>query len=177
MFAGVAIRKLTVFPLVIHLDAAESTKDARGALEGILYWAKDQFGLNYSSSTISRWAYVSDVVFETDFPLLGGLNEALNSASRTISELVQGNLKEELQYVPSKIVIGHDPSKRSGQVASFSIEHRVLQLFEENVYHSEAPIPTDEHISLLIEIEKAMRKGFESREKTIRQSSPQDASA
>ncbi|MGD0546556.1 MAG: hypothetical protein ABR991_01860 [Terracidiphilus sp.] len=158
VFDGIVIKKLTVFPLVMHLDAANSTDDAKTALDGLLRWGKEEFGLRYSSDSIRRWAFVSDVIFETDFPLLHMVNDTLNHVSSEISAIVQRNLKEELKYEPAKFWLAHDPNKRSASVAPFTIEHRALSLFEENIYFSEAPLPTEDHISLLSEIEESMRK-------------------
>src|SRR5690349_17530424 len=57
VFNGLVIRKLTVFPLVMHLDAADSTDRAQDALHGILLWAKEEFDLRYSPEMITRWAF------------------------------------------------------------------------------------------------------------------------
>jgi hypothetical protein len=150
------IKKLTVFPLVMHLDAADSTDLAQRALLGLLQWSKDEFGLRYSPGMISRWAFVSDVVFQTSFPLLARVNAPLNSIASKISDIVRGNLKEELEYQPIRFWLGHDPNKRKATIAPFSIEHRALSLFEENIFFSEAPIPTKDHLSLLAELEGSL---------------------
>jgi len=157
------IKKLVVFPLVMHLDGADSTGAAKATLQAILEWGKREFDLNYSSDSITRWAYVSDLVFETDFPLLLNLNNAMNSLSAKITSIVRNNLKEDLEYVPAKFWLAHDPSRRNASVAPFTIEHRALTLFEQNVYYSEAPVPTEDHISLLNEFEEAARKVYEGR--------------
>jgi len=157
VFDGITIKKLAVFPLVIHLDADDSTDRAQTALLGLLQWAKEECGLRYSPGMITRWAYVSDVVFQTDFPLLKKVNKSLNSISSKISEIVRGNLKEELNYEPAKFWLAHDPNDRSTSIAPFTIEHRLLSLFEENIFYSEAPVPTKDHLSLLSELETAVR--------------------
>jgi hypothetical protein len=156
-FGDFVIKKLTVFPLVMHLDGANSTGEAQAALQGLLMWAKDEFGLKYSPSMVSRWAYVSDVVFQSDFPLLQRLNPILNRISEKITNIVLGNLKENLEYEPAKFWLTHDPSKRSAQIAPFTLEHRAMSLPEENLYYSEAPIPTEDHIALLRELEDSLR--------------------
>ena len=147
VFDGIVIRKLTVFPLVMHLDAADSTDQAQQALLGLLQWAKDQFGLHYYPGMIPRWAFVSDVVFQADIPLLERLNTPLNSISAKISEAVRGNLKEELEYRPAKLWLAHNPDRRSASIAPFTIEHLAFSLDEENKFYSEAPIPTKDHLS------------------------------
>lgn len=163
VFDGIVIRKLTVFPLVMHLDAADSTDQAQNALLGLLQWAKDQFGLRYYPGMIPRWAFVSDVVFEADFSLLERLNTTLNSISARISEVIRGNLKEELKYRPAKLWIAHDPNERSASIAPFTVEHLALSQDAENKFFSEAPIPTKDHLSLLAELESALKDENEGR--------------
>jgi len=162
IFEGVVIKKLTVFPLVMHLDTGDSTDQAQATLLGLLQWAKDEFGLRYSPGMITRWAFVSDVIFKTDFPLLRKVNSTLDSISSKISEIVRANLKEELEYEPAKFWLAHNPNDRSASIAPFTIEHRVASLFEENIFYSEAPVPTKDHLSLLAELETAVRDKDES---------------
>ncbi|HET9086366.1 MAG TPA: hypothetical protein VFN53_02470, partial [Acidobacteriaceae bacterium] len=61
---------------------------------------------------------------------------------------------EGLQYQPSQIWVGHDPGVRKNAIASFMIAHRVNTSFSENIFFSEAPLPTDLHIKFLNEFEK-----------------------
>lgn len=160
-FDGMVIKRLTVFPLVMHLDGADSTENARAALFALLRWGRDEFGLNFEEESVIRWAFVSDIVFETDFPILTPLNAVLNSMSKKISHIIHGNLKEDLKYRPAKFWLAHDPNLRSASLAPFTIEQRALTLPDENVYFSEAPVPTADHIELLNEFERAMRNSNE----------------
>jgi hypothetical protein len=157
IFEGIVIKKFVVFPLVMHLDAADSTDQAQRALLGLLQWARDEFGLRYQTGMITRWAFVSDVTFQTDFPLLERLNGPLNSISSKISEAIRENLKEDLKYRPAKFWIAHDPDKRKASIAPFSIEHLALSQDEDNKFYSEAPVPTKDHLLLLEELENALR--------------------
>jgi hypothetical protein len=156
-FNGLVIRKLTVFPLVMHLDAADSTDKAQDTLLRILQWAKEEFDLRYSSEMITRWAFVSDITFQTEFPLLERLSPILNLISKRISGVILENLKENLEYRPAKFWLAHDPDKRSAKIAPFSIEHLALSQDEENKFYSEAPIPTRHHLALLEELENALK--------------------
>ena len=156
-FNGLVIRKLTVFPLVMHLDAADSTDKAQDTLLRILQWAKEEFDLRYSSEMITRWAFVSDITFQTEFPLLERLSPILNLISKRISGVILENLKENLEYRPAKFWLAHDPDKRSAKIAPFSIEHLALSQDEENKFYSEAPIPTRLHLALLEELENALK--------------------
>ena len=156
VFDGIVIRKLTVFPLVMHLDAADSTDHAQRALLGILEWARDKFGLRYESEMIKRWAFVSDVTFQSEFALLERINAPLNSISASISKAILQNLKEKLHYRPAKFWLGHDPGKRQHSIAPFTIEHLALSQDEENKFYSEAPVPTSTHLSLIEKLERAL---------------------
>ena len=140
----------------MHLDAADSTDHAQAALFGILQWAREEFGLRYSDGMITRWAFVSDVTFQADFPMLERLNGTLNSISSKISNAIRGNLKEDLEYRPAKFWLAHDPDKRKASLAPFSLEHLSLSQDTENKFYSEAPVPTKDHLSLLEELERTL---------------------
>ncbi len=161
---GHSIKKFSINPSIIYLDGEVSTDASQAALIEILEWARDELGANFTSDSVRRWAYVSDVIFQTDFPLLHGQSQALNSASEKLAKEVRKNLRQELDFQPSAVTLGHDPQKRLSTIAPFSIAHRAGTLFEDNIFFSEAPVPTALHIELLEEIEEDFRKVYEGRE-------------
>jgi len=157
MFNGKRIKKLAIFPAIIYVDGSD-TDEAHEALLDLLEWGRRELGLNYSDSTIRRWAYVSNVVIQSDISLLLNINPVLNEIGQAVSDLVRINLREDLVFQPSKLYIGIDPQKRSGEPAAFSIQHRGLSLFEERCYFCEAPIPTQDHLRLLEKFEASLQK-------------------
>jgi hypothetical protein len=159
---GTIIKKLSFAPTLTVLDTNSSTDESQRILAEILGWATKELGANFSPDLIRRWAFVSDIIIQTDFPLLFGQNSVLESISQKVAQAVHDNLRENLDFQPSALSIGHDPQKRSTVIAPFSINHRANTLFEDNIFFAEAPVPTDVHLGLLEELEAAFRKNYES---------------
>jgi hypothetical protein len=157
IFEGKVIKKFAIFPALVYVDGGD-TDEARELLLELLSWGKQEFGINFSEDMIRRWAYVSDVVVESDIPLLLHVNPILNRIGESVRELVRINLREELTFQPSKIYIGIDPHTRSTEPAAFSIQHRGAVPFQDNRYFCEAPIPTNDHLKLLEQLENELMK-------------------
>ena len=160
---GRDIKKLSFTPSIVFLDTEESTDLSQKILIDLFEWARKELGANFTPALIQRWAFVSDIVFQTDFPLLRGERKVMTSVADKITQAVNVNLREVLDFQPSKFYIGHDPGKRVGEIAAFSIQHRINTLFDDNIFLGEAPVPTSLHLELLEEIESEFRKSYESR--------------
>jgi hypothetical protein len=158
-----SIKKLSFNPSLTYVEGEESTDISQQILIDLLEWAQKELGANFTPQSIQRWAFVSNIVFQSDFPLLFGQNNVLNSVAEKVAHAVQENLREKLDFQPAHLSLGHDPQKRSTTIAPFSIQHRANTLFEDNIFFAEAPIPTSLHLELLEEIETEFRKGYESR--------------
>jgi hypothetical protein len=160
---GRSIKKLSFNPSISFLDTEESTDISQRMLIELLEWAQVELGANFTAQSIQRWAFVSDIIFQTDFPLLSGQHKVLGSIAEKVAKAVNVNLRERLDFQPAKLTIGHDPAKRTAELAPFSIQHRVNTLFEDNIFLAEAPVPTSLHLELLEEIETEFRKSYEGR--------------
>lgn len=147
------IHKLTIWDRSIVLETRSDTEEAEHLLRKLLEWAAEKFGLEYTFSTISRIAYVSDVMFYSDVPLLGEGTAMLNLIKAT-TDAVSEVWNEQIAYEPISFRIGHDPLARKNGIAPFSISRRVETLFSENKYFSEAPLPTSVHWKLLEQFER-----------------------
>jgi hypothetical protein len=154
---GKRIRQLTIFPALIYVDGSD-TEEARECLLDLLVWGKHELHLNYGEDSIRRWAYVSNVVIQSDISLLRKVNPILNEIGESVSELVRLNLGERLRFQPSKLYIGIDPLTRSSEPAAFSIQHRGVTPFEDQCYFCEAPIPTPDHLRLLEKLESTLKE-------------------
>jgi hypothetical protein len=151
------IQKLGIWNTILVLETRSSTEDSREILEEILLWGAEKFGLNYRPGMIKRFAYVSDLSFYSDAPILSvspALTKLAEKTSRLLSELWQ----EPVSYESVNLTIGHDPMARKYGIAPFSITRRAEAKFSENKYFSEAPLPTETHISLLEEFESEIKR-------------------
>lgn len=147
-----AITKLALWPNIVVIEGRRNSTDCQTMLGEILEWATVKFDLNYSPEMIRRYAFVSDISFVSDAPILAFSPLLQRIADRTGKALSE-TWKEQVVYELFDLKIGHDPLIRKWGIAPFQITRRAEHKFSENKYFSEAPLPTDLHIELLEEYE------------------------
>jgi hypothetical protein len=152
-FGNKVIQKLVIWNTLLVLETRSNTSDSKQILEAMLTWGVEKFGLNYKPGMIKRFAYVSNVTFYSDAPILS-VSPALSNLAAKVSALATGIWQEPVKYEPMTLSVGHDPLSRKNPIATFSIQRRAETKFSENKYFSESPLPTDEHLRLLEEYEK-----------------------
>lgn len=153
----VVIQKFTIWSNIVVVETRSNTNDSKKILDEALLWAAEKFGINYRSGMIKRFAYVSDLSFYSDAPILY-ISPALATIANKTSEAVSEIWQEPVKYEPQRFDIGHDPTVRKYAIAPFSITRRAEARFSENKYFSEAPLPTDMHISILEEFEESIKR-------------------
>ncbi len=151
------IQRAVIFNTLLLVETRSSTDDSKQVLEEMLNWATSKFGFSYLPGMIKRFAYVSDLSFYSDVPLLS-VSPALTSLAKKTSKAVSEIWQETVHYEPLNLVVGHDPLSRKYGIAPFSITRRAESLFSENKYFSEAPLPTDLHLSMLEEFEAGIKQ-------------------
>lgn len=152
------IQKFVIWNSLLVLETRSNTTDSKRILEEMLLWGAEKFGLSYQSGeTIKRWAYVSDLSFYSEVPLLN-VSPALTSVAEKCSKALTDIWQEPVQYETLNLIVGHDPTARKYGIAPFSITRRAEAAFSENKYFSEAPLPTDVHLKLLQEFEVEVKK-------------------
>lgn len=147
------IRRLIIYNACVQVETFDSTAESRRLIDVILGWARENFDISYQGeSSVRNWAYISDVSFRSDVPLL--LTGPIERLSRRITEEMSKILEAETVYQPAGFNIGHDPLLRRYGRAPFSIQRRAEALYTDNKYFSEAPLPTDVHLELLEQYER-----------------------
>jgi hypothetical protein len=149
---SIAIDTLILFNNGIQVDTHADTTESKNIIEQTLEWGNDKFGLSYKSGIIKRWAYVSDLTFTSDVPILS--NRPVDNLAERTTRAISDILGHPSVYVPTTLYVGHDPLTMKHGRASFRIERKIDFPFSDNRYFSEAPLPTDMHISLLEQYEK-----------------------
>ncbi len=153
---GFLIDSLVIYNGAIFLDTIASTDDSKRILLDLFEWTRTEFGLSYQPNVIRKWGYISDVVFRCDFPLLRRCSRPLENLARKTSGFTE-ELFDGLEYGPSQVWIGHDPEKRKNAIASLFITYRANTSPSENIFFSEAPLPTHLHLQFLQEFENDVR--------------------
>ncbi len=149
------IGKLSIWPNILVIEARHNTAECQDMLNEILHWAAMKFNLKFDSDMIARYAFVSDISFTSDVPLLT-FDPLLQKIANQVSASVSETWKEAIRYEQFDFKIGHDPLSRKWGIAPFQIARLVEHRFTENHYFSEAPVPTDLHIKLIEEYEKGI---------------------
>jgi hypothetical protein len=153
---GQVIQQLLLFPSGIALDTNTSTSDSEKILTEMLVWAKEALKINYEPSMIKSKAYLSQVTFTCEKPL-NALNPVLANIADKITKSVAGSIGFMFHYEANSIGFGYDTAHVKSNASRFVIERRADTSYSENKYFSSAPLPTDEHLSLLNEYEAALK--------------------
>lgn len=152
-----AISKFVIWPNILVIEGRCHTSECIETLGELLDWGRAKFDLTYRPEMIRRYAYVSDLSFESDVPLLT-FDPLIKRISHRLSTTLTGLWDEQINCELFDFKIGHDPLTRKWGIAPFQITRRAEHNFTENKYFSEAPLPTDEHIALIEEYEEGILK-------------------
>jgi hypothetical protein len=101
---------------------------------------------------VKRTTYVSQLSFFSD-TIMKALSPAVFKLAAKLMKRVPEFYRQPLNYQPGAFVVAYDPLTVKAGPSNFSIERRADSLFEENKFYSSAPLPTDEHIRMLEELE------------------------
>jgi hypothetical protein len=151
---SVVIERIAIFYGLVLLETKATTEVSKETLLEIFRTLFSKMNISFSEELIKRWAFISFLTFYTDFPLLAQYSDPLKSLAEKTTNAVSRIFDEDLKYEPLEIKIGHEPTLRKNDIASFTIQHRLGARFSENKYYSEAPLPTDLHLQLLQEFER-----------------------
>jgi len=146
------ITKFVIWNNVLVLETRSSTDDSKQLIEEFLLWGREKFGLNYRPGMIRRFAYISDLTFYSDAPILR-VSPLLDRIAEKATKVLTDVWQEPVHYEPIDLKVGHDPLTRKWGIAPFQITRRAETEFSANKYFSEAPLPTDLHLQLLEEYE------------------------
>jgi hypothetical protein len=149
------IQKFGIWSSLLVVETVSGTDESKSVIHDILEWGSHTFGMTYCPSAIIRYAYVSDVTFHSDAPILS-VNPATDALCKVLGDELSTIWQEPLAYQTLSLKFGHDPASRPFNIAPFSIERKGDTRFSENKYFSEAPLPTKVHLKLLEEFEMNM---------------------
>lgn len=150
------IDQVIIFPYGILLDTRISTQESQRLLQEAFEWASKDIGL--APRRVNRWTYSSQLTFVSKVSLTSvspAVQKLADGIGKSVNEIVGENLKYEL----AAFQIDFDQLSRKHPLGRFSIQRRDNTPFSENKYYSDAPLPTDVHLSLLEQFEAATAAG------------------
>jgi hypothetical protein len=148
-----AIEQVQVFDHAIYVDTHSSTADSEKFFYEVLTWLSKDMGLAFNPNMVKRKTYVSQVTFFSD-AMQKVYHPAMAKVAKRLSQRVPEYYGQPLEYQPSGFMVTYDPLTIKSGPANFTIDRRADTLFTENKFFSTAPLPTEEHIALLEELER-----------------------
>jgi len=150
---GVTVETFRIYRNGLLLETRVSTAESERVLEEALLWGVLKFGLVYEPKMVTRKAYVSNLTFHSDVPILGRRDSPAAKLAHRGSEAIGKITGDKTPWQPVILTVHSDQIPRKPLHAPFTIQRRAETAFSENKYYSEAPFPTDVHITLLEQFE------------------------
>jgi hypothetical protein len=154
-FSDGTLDRVQIFTHGIVVDTRISTDVSAALLHDTLLWARSELGLHYEEGMVKRRAFVSQLTFESALKL-AKLNPVLGKVGGQISSSLSTSMGQPINYEPTGIILNLDQSSTKLAPGFFTLERRAEVPFSDNKYFSTAPLSTQDHISTLQEIEKAL---------------------
>ncbi len=157
---SILIDFLQVFPTGVSVTTRTNTTDSDIVLNDVLAWAKEQFKLEFEEFKTGV-AHSSQLEIRLDsslpelFPFLSEIGRAITNG------LDEGWWEPKPSYELININFWIDKAKYPVLAPGiFRLDRRENVPFEQNVYYSEAPMSTDNHIAVLQRLERICSETF-----------------
>lgn len=150
------IESITFYVQGVVVDTRSSTDDCNHVLGDLGTWISSITDVGFDEKRITRRYYLSHLAVQSD-GRLEFLNPKLAEVSSWLTESVSKYAKQRLEFDLAGLTFQVDLYKHKTPLSMpMRIERLEGALFEENKYFSAAPLPTDEHISVLERFETAL---------------------
>lgn len=157
-WGDVTIDVIKIYKDGLLVDTRVSTSESERVLREALSWSASAFGLTFDPKMIRRKAYVSNLTFYTEVPLLGGGDSPVSKLAQRAKEAIAEIVGDKTPWQPIILTLNSEQIPRKAANAPFTIQRRAETAFSENKYYSEAPLPTDVHLALLEQFEEDIRR-------------------
>lgn len=150
--AFVEISGLTLYNDGIVVDTFSSTLEGDLFAQDLLASAAREFGLAYDDDTIRKRLYLSELIVRSDFSL-DAINPRLAAFAARVGDALPEGLRTQFRI--AGISFWSEPND-AGIHRVFTLERQLGKTFSEHRYYSQAPLPTNEHLRLLEELEQVL---------------------
>ncbi len=153
-FGDVGIESFSIYGDGIVVTSKSSTDVLDGFLKDVTEWMGSTLGLKRIETHHINTAYESGLVVRSEAPLLKVL-EALAPIQDLLVKSVKSAMGLDAKIEPFGIAFSTDYSLIPGmKPAAFRLERRAGLGFDTNLYVSQAPLRTTDHIKVLQRLEK-----------------------
>lgn len=158
-FEGFLIERLSLFTNGILCELPATTDAGDAFLDKLLTWGNLEFNAfpNYSGS--NPHFYESAIEIHADINLAQSFKK-YSSIETGISTALQKYGQRSAEFKPFGFRLHCDTTKLGENdlfPSAFTFEHRANHPFSSNLFYSSAPLRTDDHLSALQALERALR--------------------
>lgn len=135
-------------------DTASSTDDSTEFLVDVTGWLGRDFGFVVPAGIKKAW--VSQIDFECDLPFTD-LNPALTKIVKFLESHVKAPDSQSKKFDLGGLHFWTEDITKPGAPATVKFERKYQTSFSDHHYFSQAPLQTQDHEELLLELEKVLR--------------------
>lgn len=145
--------EVTLFDDGLVANSSSSTEDTDRFLENLISTATSEFSLVFDPQIIRRRLYLSELNVRLDNPL-SNLNPKLTQFANKLSSMARSVISSDFEVAGFSLM--SDVTNAVYKVPGFAIERKLNAPFNENRFYTKAPLQTEEHISMLKELENIL---------------------
>lgn len=155
-FKEITISALQLYRNGIFAESQASTSSIDHFADDLLSWVQSEFKIECLISQPVKRRYFSSIEVKVSVDVSSKF-ERLNKVSTMLSKMANDSGVEVASYEFSGLTINSEPNpKNVVQTGRFVFERRQGEKYEDNIFYSEAPVTSDQHLELLTELEKSL---------------------
>lgn len=154
LFNGKVIDEFKIYNDGVVVDTRAFVEDADAFIDDLIDWSTEQYGYSIKEYPPVQKMFTSQLEVKMDINLDKWIDRVKILASR-INESLRSSGIEAEPFQVAGFTMHFDTSKYgTGAPSSFTIERRVQQLYESNLYFTTAPTLTSDHLKILETLEE-----------------------
>lgn len=142
------IREIRVFRNAVAIDCQEDTDTASDALIAMCDWAAEQYSFEWVDVFPMQFGYVSNLEIKLERPQFREF-EKLRGVAKALDGAIASYGFKLPDYTPAGFSLQTDVRTNAISPGQFLIEKRVGHGADENIFYSEAPLRTQDHLDIL----------------------------
>ena len=155
-FKNIQIGEFGIYNDGIIVASASNSKILDEFIDDLFSWARDEFGMVSTIDSIHEKTYESNLVVKasSDLTLIAALSTAASAAVNKAYGSDRYSSRANLEY--SGLVFSVDETTFPGvkRPIKFIVDRRSSVAYDQNIFWSQAPLSTDDHLDVLRAFER-----------------------
>ena len=153
-FRDAQIAEFSIYNDGFIVSSSSNTDLLDAFVEDLLGWAAKELSIEPLTGTTPENFYESSIIVKADSDLTGSTITGLDVGHVVAPAMRAANINAPLRL--SGVVFDFDSKDFQGKRKPFRliIDHRINVPFSENIFYSQAPFRTDDHLNILAQFER-----------------------